>query len=175
MRPIFILYTAPPWRQKNNHNSSFTQDSMLALNGEDSGSGTEINLIFLIISIVVSLNPVSNFQYWIIWLQTVNRNPTWKPQRISYIVMCTKCLMIRRPVIFSRNLHENLKSRWRRKMEVLTLTERRDVSLPFECLNQECDWRHQKGEGKNLSLFDGMASCCVIALIVPLYVALPFA
>ena len=175
MRPIFILYTAPPWRQKNNHNSCFTQDSMLALNGEDSGSGTEINLIFLIISIVVSLNPVSNSQYWIIWLQTVNRTPTWRPQRISYIVMCTKCLMIRRPVIFSRNLHENLKSRWRRKMEVLTLTERRDVSLPFECLNQECDWRHQKGEGKNLSLFDGMASCCVIALIVPLYVALPFA
>ena len=175
MRPIFILYTAPPWRQKNNHNSSFTQDSMLALNGEDSGSGTEINLIFLIISIVVSLNPVSNSQYWIIWLQTVNRTPTWRPQRISYIVMCTKCLMIRRPVIFSRNLHENLKSRWRRKMEVLTLTERRDVSLPFECLNQECDWRHQKGEGKNLSLFDGMASCYVIALIVPLYVALPFA
>ena len=173
MRPIFILYTAPPWRQKNNHNSSFTQDSMLALNGEDSGSGTEINLIFLIISIVVSLNPVSNFQYWIIWLQTVNRTPTWKPQRISYIVMCTKCLMIRRPVIFSRNLLENLKSR--RKMEVLTLTERRDASLPFECLNQECDWRHQKGEGKNQSLFDGMASCCVIALIVPLYVALPFA
>ena len=173
MRPIFILYTAPPWRQKNNHNSSFTQDSMLALNGEDSGSGTEINLIFLIISIVVSLNPVSNSQYWIIWLQTVNRTPTWKPQRISYIVMCTKCLMIRRPVILSRNLHENLKSR--RKMEVLTLTERRDASLPFECLNQECDWRHQKGERKNQSLFDGMASCCVIALIVPLYVALPFA
>ena len=173
MRPIFILIHSTTLKTKNNYNSSFTLDSVLALNGEDSGSGTEINLIFLVISIVVWLKPVSNSQYWIIWLQTVNRTPTWKPQRISYIVMCTKCLMIRRPVIFSRNLHENLKSR--RKMEVLTLTERRDTSLPFECLNQECDWRHQKGEGKNQSLFDGMASCCVIALIVPLYVALPFA
>ena len=175
MRSIFILIHSTTLKTKNNYNSSFTLDSVLVLNGEDSGSGTEINLIFLVISIVVWLKPVSNSQYWIIWLQTVNRTPTWRPQRISYIVMCTKCLMIRRPVIFSRNLHENLKSRWRRKMEVLTLTERRDVSLPFECLNQECDWRHQKGEGKNLSLFDGMASCYVIALIVPLYVALPFA
>ena len=146
MRPIFILIHSTTLKTKNNYNSSFTLDSVLALNGEDSGSGTEINLIFLIISIVVSLNPVSNSQYWIIWLQTVNRTPTWKPQRISYIVMCTKCLMIRRPVIFSRNLHENLKSR--RKMEALTLTERRDASLPFECLNQECDWRHQKEKGK---------------------------
>lgn len=63
MRPIFILIHSTTLKTKNNYNSSFTQDSMLALNGEDSGSGTEINLIFLIISIVVSLNPVSNSQY----------------------------------------------------------------------------------------------------------------
>lgn len=63
MRPIFILVHSTTLTTKNNYNSSFTQDSMLALNREDSGSGTEINLIFLIISIVVSLNPVSNSQY----------------------------------------------------------------------------------------------------------------
>lgn len=63
MRPIFILIHGIPLKTENNYNSFFTQDSMLALNGEDSGSGTEINLIFLIISIVVSLNPVSNSQY----------------------------------------------------------------------------------------------------------------
>lgn len=166
MRPIFKLIHSTTLKTKNNYNSSFTQDSTLALNGEDSGSGTEINLIFLVISIVVSLNPVSNSQYWIIWLQTVNRTPTWKPQRISYIVMCTKCVMIRRPVILSRNLHENLKSR--RKLEVLNLTRKEiNASLPFECLNQECDWRHQKGKGKNQSLFDGIASCCLIAVALP--------
>lgn len=149
MRPIFIHIHSTTLKTKNNYNSSFTQDSMLALNGEDSGSGTEINLIFLIISIVVSLHPVSNSQYWIIWLQTVNRTPTWKPQRISYIVMCTKCLMIRRPVIFSRNLHENLKSR--RKLEVLNLTERRQTLLCLSSAltrNTNDDTKKEKGKIK---------------------------
>ena len=49
---------------------------MLAMNGEGSVSGIQINLTFLIISIVVSLNPVSNSQYRVIsGLQTVNRTP----------------------------------------------------------------------------------------------------
>ena len=63
MRRIFILIHSTTLKTKNNYNSSFTLDSVLALNGEDSGSGTEINLIFLVISIVVWLKPVSNSQY----------------------------------------------------------------------------------------------------------------
>ena len=170
MRPIFILVHGTTFKTKNNYNSSFTQDSMLALNGEDSGSGTEINLIFLIISIVVSLNPVSNSQYWIIWLQTVNRTPTWKPQRISYIVMCTKCLMIRRPVIFSRNLHENLKSR--SKLEVLNLTERRLTRTLLRLSsaltrNATDDTKKEKGKSKLVRWYGKLLpNCCGPAICV---------